>query len=105
MLCFRSRVTDLPHDPEVQFALIDIDMGHFDADYVSQPKSVAAPMAGETVRFAVVAVEIVSQRIDVNQPLGGQLDPLGEQPKLLDAGDYRIQLAADLLGQKAKQLD
>ena len=53
---------------------------------------------------AVVAVEVVGQRADVDEALGRHLDARDEQAEVLDARDDAVELHADLVGQVVEQL-
>ena len=84
-------------DAEIQLAAIDIDVGHLYSNDVAQPIAIAAAIAGQAVRGAVVAIVVVGQRIDVDQPFGRQLDALREEAEVLDADDDGVHRLADPL--------
>src|SRR5688500_13524359 len=51
---------------KVELAAVDIDVGDFHADHVSQPIAVAGAMAGEAVAGRLVVVVVVGQGVDAN---------------------------------------
>src|SRR5581483_951255 len=97
-------MADTLHYSKIELPPIDIDMCYLHPNQVAQPIAIAAAMAGQTVRGAVVSIKIVVQRIDVNQPLRRQLDALREQAEILHARDHRVHRLADPLSQVAEQL-
>ena len=76
-----------------------VHVGHLNANHIPQPVAIAAAITSQAVTVAVEAIEVVVQRIDVDQSFRRQFHALGEQAKLLDAGDHRVHLLPQPLGQ------
>src|SRR5436190_15177209 len=93
------------YQAEIQLATVDIDVCDLDANDIAQPIAVAAAIAGESVCLFVEPIEVIVERIDVNQTFRRQLDALDEEAEILDARDHRIHRLADSLGEIAQQLD
>ena len=66
-----------PHDV-AELAAVDVNPGHGHLEHVSQSKAVAGAKSGQRVGRAVVAVVVVLQRADVDQPLCRDVDSLGK---------------------------
>jgi len=66
-------------EAEVELASVNVHMSNFNANDIAQAEAIARPMTGERVRGGIVAVEVVRERADVNQPLRRQFDTLGIQ--------------------------
>src|SRR5437588_576875 len=60
----RGRMTDALHDPKIELAAVNIDVGHLYANDIAQSIAIAAAIAGQAMRGAVVAIKVVVKRID-----------------------------------------
>ena len=101
----RSCLSRLPtHQPEIQLAPLQVHPGDGHAHHVAQPELVARAVAGQPVGRAVVAVVVVGQGVDVDQPSAGSRMPWANSPKVSTPGNHGVHLLADPGAQVAQSL-
>ncbi len=69
-----------PHQAEVEFAAVHVHAGDLDLHQIAQAIAVAVPVAGQRVRLPVVAIVVVAQGVDADQPSAGSSMPWANSP-------------------------
>ena len=77
-------------------------MSDFDADSVSQSELVFRFVSRERAGVAVVLIRIVRQAFERNDSFGWDFDALDKHAERFDAGDDRLHLFTDAIGQEVQ---